>query len=182
MSGGFEELPSAQPDQAWKALSLVNDWIRHAEAKTVAVLAATGVSTGVLYNVCRDWDSPSVIGLVVAVSSGVALLVAFVCCALALLPRLRVGKRSKDLPEDLSNLLFFKHIAKSYKGDSPTYAQVLTTLTSDPAEMTKHIANQVHANANVAHEKYRWVDSAVCLVALGVVLLAITSFVRVIGG
>ena len=182
MSDGDGGLPLAQPDQAWKALSLVNDWIRHAEAKTVAALAATGVSTGVLYNVCKGWASPSLIGLAFAVFTGVSMLVAFVCCALALLPRLRVGKRDKALQEDLSNLLFFKHIAMTYKGDAPTYAQVLATLSSDPAELTRHIANQVHANANVAHEKYRWVDTAVFLLAMGVVFLAFTSAVRVLGG
>jgi hypothetical protein len=90
--------------------------------------------------------------------------------------------RSKAVPEDLSNLLFFKHIALSYKGDGPTYAEVLATLTSNRTELTRHIANQVHANANVAHEKYQWVDAAVCLLAVGVVFLALTSFVRVLGG
>ncbi len=47
--------PDATPtppdvDQAWKALSLVNDWVKHADAKRGVVLTAAGVSGGVLFN------------------------------------------------------------------------------------------------------------------------------------
>ena len=43
-----------EPDHAWKALSLVNDWIKHAETKAGATLAAAGVVGGVLFNLMQD--------------------------------------------------------------------------------------------------------------------------------
>ena len=52
--------PSAadhDPDVAWRALSLVVDWIKHSEAKAGATLAATGVTAGVLYNITKDLKS-----------------------------------------------------------------------------------------------------------------------------
>ncbi len=42
------------PDQAWRALSLVNDWVKHAEVKLGVVLTATGVSGGILFNLAKD--------------------------------------------------------------------------------------------------------------------------------
>lgn len=175
------ENPSVRPDQAWKALALVNEWIRHAEAKTVATLAATGVATGVLYNICKDWSSPPLIGCVLAVGGGVVLFAAFICCAGVLVPRLQIGKWSRKPSKDLGNLLFFRDIAVTYKEDGPSYVDVLCTLTGDDDQLTRHIAAQVHANATVAHAKYWWADAAIFLLAGGVALLALTAFTRVLG-
>ena len=41
-------------DDAWRVLLLINDWIKHADAKTAGTLAAAGVSAGVLYSVVSD--------------------------------------------------------------------------------------------------------------------------------
>jgi len=41
-SGELLTLADPDPDQAWKALNLVNDWIKHAETKLIAILAASG--------------------------------------------------------------------------------------------------------------------------------------------
>ncbi len=50
--GGTVDVPDA--DQAWKALGLVNDWIKHAEAKASAAMAASGVSAVLLYNLDKS--------------------------------------------------------------------------------------------------------------------------------
>jgi hypothetical protein len=173
--------PDPEPDQAWKALSLVNDWIRHAETKTAGTLAATGVAAGVLYNLVRGWDGISAVGAFFAFVCGIALVGSAVFCAITFAPRLRVRKRRGE-PEDLSNRLFFKHIALSFKGDAPSYAQVLATLTSDPHELTRQIAHQVHANAGVAHAKFRWVDLALCLLFIALAALAVVALFRVFEG
>ena len=50
---------SVDAAEAWKAASLVNDWVRHAETKSAGVLAASGVVGGVLYNLVKgltDFD------------------------------------------------------------------------------------------------------------------------------
>ena len=77
-------------------------------------------------------------------------------------------------PEDPVNLLFFRDIARHYKGDAPTYTQVLSTLTSDPARLTEHIGQQVHANSDVAHRKYNWANRAAISLAADLVMLGIT--------
>lgn len=169
------------PDQAWKALSLVNDWIRHAEAKTTATLAAAGVTGGVLYNLVQHRTNPPAALCIVAVTCGIAIMASAGSAILALAPRLRIRTTTTpptddaDPPEDPSNLLFFAHIARDYRGDAPNYAQVLSTLTSDPTKLTKQIGHQVHANADVAKRKYWWANCAIIALGIDLAFLAIVA-------
>jgi hypothetical protein len=184
-----ERLPD--PDQAWKALSLVNDWIRHAEAKATATLAAAGVTGGVLYNLVHSRAHPSLILDIVVTINVITIIASAGSAVMALVPRLTVRKAkpvrvnthavsqaptpSVPIPEDPVNLLFFRDIARRYKGDAPTYTQVLSTLTSDPVKLTEYIGHQVHANSDVAHRKYGWANRASIGLAADLIMLGITA-------
>jgi len=172
------------PDQAWKALTLVNDWIKHAEAKTGISLAATGASGVLLYNLVKDQSTPGYVLSIFAVLAGVAMLIAGLAGTIAVLPRLTVDRRrlpafSKVVraEQDLSSLLFFSHIAKKYGGDAPTYVEVFRTLTTDNDQLTRQIAQQVHANATVAHRKYRWTNIAVLALSLDYAFVAVVALI-----
>src|SRR3954451_11037609 len=81
-----DDIFDGNPDHAWKALGLIIDWIKHAEAKAGATMAAAGVTGGVLYNLVK---SVNVIGLWLAIASvlcAVAVLAAGASAALALVP------------------------------------------------------------------------------------------------
>lgn len=198
-----------EPDQAWKALSLVNDWIRHAETKVAATLAATGVSAGILFTIWRDWSDPSWLAVIVGYFSALALLAAGWACAMGLLPRrtaasekdgfidhvaaglswLRAKAGSKstepvgptDAPEDLLNLLFYSSITKVYGDKGPEYREVLAALTADPAGMTEHVGQQVWANASVAERKFTWANRAIVRLVASWSLLAVLGYLRVLG-
>jgi hypothetical protein len=175
--------PTCDPDQAWKALTLVNDWVKHAETKSAATLAATGVSGGVLYNLVQQQRDPSLAVTIVGGICGAAIFLAGLFALLALTPRTNpLGGLRKQPPtstasddegqEDPVNLLFFGDITRRYGDDSPTYAEVLGALTSNPEELTRHIARQVHANAGVAHSKYEWAGRAIWALAVALISLA----------
>lgn len=152
------------PDQAWKALSLVNEWLRFAEAKAAAVIAVAGVSGGVVYNLVKGVsDAPCPISVMTIVSIGF-ILGAGVCSAMVFIPR----RKNPIQGDDFINLLFYSHIARKYP-DEPTYAQVLSALTSNPIELTRHIAHQVHANAGVAQHKFDWATRGI-LATFGVLV------------
>jgi hypothetical protein len=185
--------PDPDPDQAWKALGLVNDWIRHADSKTGAMLAAAGVSGGVFYNLVKDQHHPGRWLTYVAIACAAAIFLTAAFALLALMPRLSVKawwKRilgqadpaptpngSDNAPEDPMSLLFFRDIARSYKSaDEPNYADVLATLTGDNARLTRQIGRQVHQNAHVAHRKFRWSTWAIRALGCDLVLLAWTAF------
>lgn len=160
------------PEHAWRALALVNDWLRHAEAKLGVSLGVIGVSGGVLFNLVQD-RTRTVAFDVAAVICTLAILIAGVCAVVGLYPVLGQGRRTPK-PDDAVNPLFFHDIARAYREDAPSYGAVLHTLTTSPDDLVRHIAQQVHANAAVAQRKYRWANRSmravfVTLLALGVV-------------
>ncbi|WP_156671012.1 MULTISPECIES: Pycsar system effector family protein [unclassified Mycobacterium] len=160
------------PEQAWKALTLVNDWIRHSEAKAGVVLTAAGVAGGVLYNLIKDQMEgqhrlPCYL-VVLAVSCSVFIFAAGGFAAAALIPRRKI----RGQPEDFSNLLYYSHIARRFADDAPSYHEVLKALTSDPHELVRHIANQVHANSIVAHRKFECTKWGIIALIGVLVLLA----------
>jgi len=167
--------PTSDPDQAWKTLSLVNDWVKHAEAKIAATLAAAGVAAGVLFNLVKDQQERSLSLNITAAASGFLLVTTAVLAALALRPRLRLKFWRQ---EPATSPLYFTHIARKYPVDAgDRYADVLKELTVDPDQLTKEIARQVHANATVAHRKYRLVHGAIGTLLLGLLLLAAVALV-----
>jgi hypothetical protein len=167
---------SPDPDQAWKALSLVNDWVKHAEAKLGVTLAATGVSGGVLFNLVKDRSDTTWALNVAAVMCCAAALAAGICAMVGLYPVVRLRQKTAD---EAVNPLFFHDVATAYRGDAPSYGAVLHTLTANPDDLVRHLGQQVHANATVAQRKYRWANRAIRallldLLALGAVATIIS--------
>jgi len=172
--------PEATPippdaDQAWKALSLINDWVKHAEAKLGVVLAATGVSGGVLFNLVKDRNHTSDALNVAAVVCGVSVFIAGACAMIGVYPRVRLRRTSAN---DAVNPLFFHDVARAYKGDAPSYGAVLHTLTTSPDDLVRHLGQQIHANATVAQRKYRWANRAIRALVLD--LLALGALATII--
>jgi hypothetical protein len=157
------------PDQAWKALSLVNDWVKHAEAKLGVVLAVTGVSGGVLFNLLRDRNETSWTFDLAAVVCSVAIFAAGLSAMAGLYPIVRLQRRATG---EAANPLFFHDVARAYKGDAPSYGAILHTLTTSPDDLVRHLGQQVHANATVAHRKYRWANRAIRALLLDLLALA----------
>lgn len=198
---------SPDPDHAWKALSLVNDWVKHAETKSVAVLAASGVAGGVAYNLLKDQAKPGLVLSVVATVGCFAIFLAGLSAMAALAPQLKVptngrwrawlgqarnGVRSTadadpdetdadeaqdEAERNPTNLLFYGDIKRKYEHDAPTYSQVLATLTGNGHEITNHLALQVHANSMVAHRKYTWANRAIQALCVGLVCLALIALI-----
>lgn len=170
------------PDHAWKALSVTNEWIRHADAKTGITLAFAGATAAALFNVTRvstHWGIWSKIGVTVTL---VALLGVVVCAAVELHPRVKLKRRAKAADsdsvsaDDAVNLLFFGDIAKHYGSDRPNYRDVLSTLTADSPALTAQIADQIHANAHIATTKFAWVDRAITCEIVAALALALSTF------
>jgi hypothetical protein len=185
--------PAAEPDQAWKALSLVNDWIKHAEAKVGATLAASGAAGVMLYNLVKDKNSPGFWLSVTVVACAATIIGAGLSATLALIPRLSIARiarvrKKRDIntavndnlahvSEDPVNLLFFSNIAQHYSDDGPSYIEVLRSMTADPEKLTRQIAHQVHANATVAHRKFTWANRAIKFLVTAFGLLGMAAII-----
>lgn len=177
-----DEHPGPDPDHAWKTLTLVNDWIRHADSKigaTVAITAATAVG---LYKVVDSVPKPGWVVVYTSVACGVLLLLTAVQALMALLPRVRMprGPKAQKTSETFDNLLFYRHITRGYPpAQKATYLHSFAELTMDPARLTKQVGEQVYANAAVAEMKYQWSNRAILTLAIAVVFLALAAFAAV---
>lgn len=160
----------ADPAQVWRILELVNGWIKHAETKAAATLAAAGVSAGVLYNLVKDLHDTSRLLDVLAVLCAAAIAAGGVCAAWALRPRLRAR-------EEPTSRLYFQHIARRHP--RPTkgaeYRAELHGLTNDREALVVDISSQIWANAHVATDKFRAGNIGLTLVLAGIVLLGLTA-------
>jgi hypothetical protein len=153
-------------DDAWKLLDVVVGWVKHAEAKAVATLAAAGVVGGLLYNVVRSEPQPSFPLEVCAALCGILVMATAVCSACALWPRLQFSGTSRSL-------LYFSHIVQDHEKDEGAYGEAFRTLADDQNKMLGQLASQIWTNSRIATQKYWW--SNLALVALLLAIGAIAS-------
>lgn len=140
------------PDHAWKVLALVNEWIRHSDAKAGVTLAFTGVLGTMTFNLARDFESRSPVFDALVVVACALLVLTGGLCGWTLTPRVN----DKDADRDAINRLFFASISRNFKGKREEYADVLHTLTADPVQLTADLADQIHANARIATTKAKF--------------------------
>ncbi|MCX5046239.1 DUF5706 domain-containing protein [Aldersonia sp. NBC_00410] len=163
--------PEVNIDHAWKLLSLVNEWIRHADAKATATLAFAGALGALLYNLVKNQTNTATVLDAVVVAACLFLGATILLCGLTLAPRIR----DKDaIPEDI-NRVFFASIAQQPRLD---YRAVLRTLTEDAHELIRDLADQIHANAQIATKKNtsaKWAIRA--LLAAGVCLAIVAILI-----
>lgn len=163
----------ANADHAWKLLSLVNEWIRHADAKATATLAFTGALGALLYNLVKKQTDAGVAFNIFAVVTCIALGLALLFCGLTLTPR--VKDNDQDADPDTINRVFFGSITKHYDGQRPAYRDVVRTLTEDPHELIRDLADQIHTNARIATTKNRHVQWAIRSLLAAAVCLAVVA-------
>lgn len=150
-------------EDAWKSLSQINEWIRFADAKAGAVLAASGVLGAFLVN-----DVPRLEDFKVHTTRAVLIAIAVVCVGLSslvslhiLAPRLRTG--------EARSLIYFDHIARRYANDRNGFAENYLGLTKVDTDLARQIADQVWANSIVARRKFRRVSYAIRLLGAAMV-------------
>ncbi|WP_181696382.1 Pycsar system effector family protein [Nocardia sp. GTS18] len=168
--------PALNPDHAWKTLGLVNEWIRHADAKAGVTLAFTGVLATMVFNLVKDFDRRSTIFDLLVVLACALLLLTGALCGWTLTPRVN----DSDADPQAINLLYFGSISHHFKGRRQQFSDVLSTLTSDDSELIRHLSAQVHANAKIATTKARSAKWAIrSALATGVVVAALAITVGV---
>lgn len=140
------------PDHAWKLLGLVNEWIRHSDAKAGVTLAFAGVLATMAFNLTKDFTARTPLFDVCVILACVLLLTTAALCGWTLTPRIN----DKDADPEAINRVFFASISTNFKGDRPRYGQVLSTLSADPDELVRDLADQIHANAKIATVKAKY--------------------------
>jgi Family of unknown function (DUF5706) len=153
-----------KPEDAWRGLQQVNEWIRFADAKAGAVLAGSGVLGAFLVHAIprlsdfRDQPVRAVLLSLAVCSVGLSALITLGVLA----PRLRTG--------EARSLLYFDHVARRYGQDRQAFVAMYLHLGEDEAALCNQLIEQMWANSLVARRKFRRV--AIATYALGTAMFA----------
>ncbi|GAB1817683.1 Pycsar system effector family protein [Herbidospora sp. RD11066] len=157
-------------EDAWRALTLVIDWIKHAESKAGLTLAAAGAIGGILYALINGEKNASVGFVVAVIVTTVLLLISVACSAMVLRPRTRATA-------DPSSLLFYRHVAARYGKRPDAFTDDFGALIRDPDALLREVATQVWTNSLVADSKYRWSSRSVVFLLLSLLALGASSLI-----
>jgi hypothetical protein len=157
-------------EQAWHTLRLVVEWIRHAEAKAVAALAASGLLGGLLYQLVNSRRNPSALFFAFVILCSAAVVAGGLFAGAALRPRMSI-RRSPI------GLLYYQHIAQRYprRTGLPAYLESMRATSRSPELLFTEVAAQIWANAHVASAKYRWSGMAMVAILLAMLALAASA-------
>lgn len=152
----------------------MNEWIRHSDAKAGVTLAFTGALATMTFNLAKDFEHRYVFFDAVVLVICLLLVVTGCLCGWTLTPRLK----DKEVDQAGVNLLFFMSIEHSYRLKRQQYSDELHTLTSDHTQLTRELADQIHANARIATVKSKTVTWAIrSALAVGVAVAALATIV-----
>lgn len=145
-------------ENAWKALTQANDWIRAADTKAAAVLTASGVLGGLVVRSSATVGNPWQTALLVLTLGcvGASILLAL----WVFVPRLGSGRSP--------SLLFFGHVARKYPRPERFTADYLEML-GDRDQLETQLATQLWVTSHIAYRKHRRIAPAIWL--LGIALL-----------
>lgn len=161
------------PEQAWNTLSLMNGWIRHADAKAGVTLAFTGALSALVFNLAQAPSTWNALTITSVTLSCALLFAAAVLCGMTLTPR----THDKSGESERGNLLFFAKISRDYTRQQKEYRKALSDLSADPIALVGELADQVHANALVATNKTRWAKWAVRAALVASAAVAALAFI-----
>jgi len=167
-AAGSTDVTSTQ--DAWAVLSLVNEWVKHSEAKLGVVLAFVGVMAAGLITIAADIPCPSLVILCIEGAAAVLILASAVLASLGLLPRFKGQSEEAQM-----NPLFYGDVANHFKGKSEEYVTALSGVIGSQDALIRQIARQVHANADVASRKYLWANRSILVGMLGLVCLFVLA-------
>ena len=171
-SGGKSE---ADPDAAWRTLGLMNDWIKHADAKAGISLAATGTGAILLFNQTKAIKPGSCWWLYApVVLAALLLLCAAFCCTKALIPRTKATDQVVSASTlKKKNPLFYGDVAREWKREP--FIRLTIQLSRDDEALIKHLGAQIHVNGDIALTKFKWTNRAVRWLASAAAMLAIVA-------
>jgi hypothetical protein len=150
---------NTKTENLWKTFEAINEFIRFADTKAVAILAIDGVIAGFYFSNIETIQTllqQRPIVLVLLLMSIGFVLISSGFSTYCIVPRLKMNKSNC--------LIFFCDIANYPTADA--YKKAIENEMSDK-EIEKHLTDQIWANSKIANKKYYAVTvSVIVFVAL----------------
>lgn len=167
-------------ESMWTTLRVVNDWIRHLDAKAAVTVAAAGVAAGLLYNLVKSGNPGGPVASWVGGACAAALLLAVGLAGSALLPRVRPSPRlGRRAGTGTPNPLFFGDVTRGWS-DAECYTADLEKVVHDPLALSRLIGQQTFVNSDIATRKSTRAGWGLTALLVGFALLAATAVCAVI--
>lgn len=166
--------PASEPlratDSQWRIYGLINEWIRFADPKAGALLAANALMLVSAVGAFKDhkaFFNSHMLVSVLGVVGLVGLIASAYCCLVSIFPRTRAaGGKS---------LIFFDHIAGN--ASPGEYSRAADALGHEDRAFAE-ISEQVWQNARIAADKHEWIARAILAFIFGLsVSLVVGVFV-----
>ena len=154
----------------WRIYGLINEWIRFADAKAGALLAANAlilVSAVAAFKDHKQVFNDHMWLTVFGVLGLGSLIASAICCLWCIFPRIRMAEGTSPI--------FFGHISQH---SSPDDYQKKAGVLGDEDQEFAEISDQVWRNAKIAHYKHVWIAFGVAAFAVGLIVsLVVGSYV-----
>jgi hypothetical protein len=167
-------------------LGMVNDWLKFAEAKNLALAGFTGTGAAVALAAYAELDDPAVwqsVGFLLAVG---VLLSGLVCALLSFLPQTNLTAwlaepRGRPAPDD--NLYFYGHLVKyapRHLAEAVARRYLDRHAEDEPSASDVDLAAQIVANARITVWKLRLFSWSVCGLIGGTLLFSACAALTVL--
>lgn len=158
-------------DDVWKSLAQVNDWIKVADAKAVALLAGSGILGGFVVRALpawREWGTAPWYHSFLLLSTASLSLAIFLSLS-ALMPKLKAGEPR--------SLVYFDHIARRYEDFKPFKKNYLAMINRDE-QLREQLTEQLWATSRVARRKFVRVTYALLAAVAAIILAGISGILK----
>jgi len=132
----------------------VNNWVKFAEAKNVALLTLNAAG---IFGLLRLYGSfaPDAAWVLVAMLGAILLLFAsLVICLVSFFARVRVSRSLFARPAEAGNLYFYNHIAEMEVDGFVDAVRDSMGYQGDVGKLHRDLANQIVVNSRIARKKY----------------------------
>lgn len=154
-------------DELRHLLSLVNEWLRFAEAKNGVLFGANaGLAFSYLGFLAGDIPFENC-WVNLYISNGVILFaLSAIVALLSFLPSLEIPKKNSENIIGIDNPLFFGHLRR-YTHDS--LIQLLSEeMEAKPSKLEKYYSEQIVVNSEIAWRKYQFFNAATVMMLSGI--------------
>lgn len=150
----------------WQTLGRTHEWIRFADTKAGALLAADGALAAAVLGVLDGSDDWWVLALGRLSLTAAGVSAAF--SLITLIPRLNVGEPT--------SIIYFDHIARKYGSSLENYQQAAESILSDEKGLRDELLSQVWANSIVARTKFVMTTRSLRSLAVALALALLMGF------
>ncbi len=151
----------------------VNNWLTHAEAKNVAIVAFNVACLSLISEI-KDIANIKILYYIVCVG----MLLSTIMALISFFPKMGKETKNQGSRSDSDNLIFYIDIAKYdkeqyIKAIFKQYAGI-DILDTEVQKIEKDFAEEITYNATVVIRKYKWFNCAIKTEILMLVMLVIT--------